>query len=111
MTNGVKMAENTNFVVFVSLIGAEWLISLIVIKYGNNIAIDPTGIVVLGNFFDYGSTSCCYLKCICYIVICRLWFCLRMYVYAFERIGVRNVVDYSFLLQYACVKIRITYCE
>ena len=51
MTNGVKMAENTNFVVFVSLIGAEWLISLIVIKYGNNIAIGPTGIVVLGNFF------------------------------------------------------------
>ena len=32
VTNDVKMAENAIFVLFVSLIGAEWLISLNVTK-------------------------------------------------------------------------------
>ena len=32
MTNGVKMAENIIFVAFVSVIDAEWLISLNITK-------------------------------------------------------------------------------
>ena len=49
MTNGVKMAENANFVLFVSVIGAEWLISL-----------NITGFYLLSN--DVTGRACTFLS-------------------------------------------------